>query len=394
MERNVELLLDDSHNMFKELMYRIIKFSNTLVIKKSNYLLFSSTPYINDNAIVLFNYLYEEAPLKYKYIWVLQDDIKVKNKDNIIYIKKHSLKGIYYFFRSKYIFHTHGLYMNATSSEQIVFSLWHGMPLKKIQHLFPKDLTHIANRNFSFYCTVATSSLMQQIVADCFACPKEKVKITGLPRNDYLFKKLRFETLPEASKIIVWMPTYRNGNNLTEGKQYEYGLPIIDSSNLDRFNEYCAKNNVHLLIKFHPFQMKDKEISGFSNIHVLSSSYVDTSIHFYNYLGSADALITDYSSVYIDFLAVDKPIAFILEDYEEYNDDRGFVFDDPIKYMPGSHIYNLEELETFIQEIANGIDSTKSLRDTVGVELNQFRDDKNTERLVNEIMPILLKDGK
>ena len=380
--------------MFKVFVYWILKITSSFIIKNRRYLLFTSTPSYYDNSSIVFDYIFSKYKRKFEYIWLLEDEIKTDNYQVVKYVNKHSLKGLYYFLTSKYIFHTHGLFLNANSNNQIVFSLWHGMPLKKIQHLFPKDLTHIANRNFSFYCTLATSPLMRQIVADCFACPKEKVKITGLPRNDYLFKKLRFERLPETSKIIVWMPTYRNGNNLTEGKQYEYGLPIIDTSNIERLNEHCAKNNVHILIKFHPFQMKDKEIGELSNIHILSSSYVDTSIHFYNYLGAADALITDYSSVYIDFLAVDKPIAFILEDYDEYNDDRGFVFDDPIKYMPGSHIYNLEELEAFIQEIANGIDSTKSLRDTVGVELNQFRDDRNTERFVNEIMPILLKDGK
>lgn len=380
--------------MLETFLHWTLKTINGFFFKNSRYLLFASSPSYSDNSYIVFNYMLLNNRSNFEFIWLIDDTKIIDEYKGVRFIKKRSLKGLYYFFTSKYIFHTHGLFLNANSKDQVVFSLWHGMPLKKIQHMFPKDLKRIANRNFQFDCSIATSPLMQQIVATCFACPREKVKLTGLPRNDYLFTKLRFETIPETSKIIVWMPTYRNGNNLTEGKQYEYGLPIIDSSNLGLLNEHCAKNNVHLLIKFHPFQMKDKEISGFSNIHILSSIHVDPSIHFYNYLGSADALITDYSSVYIDFLAVDRPIAFILEDYEEYSDDRGFVFDDPIKYMPGSHVYNLEELEAFIQEIGNGIDSTKSLRDTIGVELNQFRDDKNTERLVNEIMPILLKDGK
>lgn len=381
--------------MYKNLLklaYYTIKLLNT-IIPKDDSIVFTSTPNYSDSSRAVFEYMRKAYP-KIKYVWLLERFEELERLDNVKYINRHTLKGLCFFLRSSCIVNTHGLYLNAYSHKQVVICVWHGMPLKKIQHMFPKDLKHIANRNFQFNCTIATSPLMQQIVTTCFACPKEKVKLTGLPRNDYLFTKLRFETIPETSKIIVWMPTYRNGNNLIEGKQYEYGLPIIDSSNLGLLNEHCEKNNVHLLIKFHPFQIKDKEISGFSNIHILSSIYVDPSIHFYNYLGSADALITDYSSVYIDFLAVDRPIAFILEDYEEYSDDRGFVFDDPIKYMPGSHVYNLEELEAFIQEIGNGIDSTKSLRDTIGVELNQFRDDKNTERLVNEIMPILLKDGK
>lgn len=375
-----------------KILYYTIKLLN-IITPKCNYVVFTSTPNYSDSSRAVFENMRKVYP-KFKYVWLLERLEKFERFENVRYINRHTLKGLYYFLRSSYIVNTHGLYLNAYSNKQVVICVWHGMPLKKIQHLFPKDLTNIANRNFSFYCTVATSPLMQQIIADCFACPKEKVKLTGLPRNDYLFTKLKFKTIPGASKIIVWMPTYRNGNNLTEGTQYEYGLPIINSRNLGRLNEYCAMNNVHILIKLHPFQKKDKEINGYSNINVLSSIYVDMDIHFYNYLGSADALITDYSSVYIDFLAVDKPIAFILEDYKEYNDDRGFVFDDSLKYMPGSHVYNFEELKAFIHEIANDIDSTKNLRDTVGMELNMFRDNGNTERLVNEIMPVLLKDGK
>ena len=374
------------------LFYYIIKYLNFAVLKKDN-VIFTSSPSYSDNSLAVFEKMYQ-LHLFEKYIWLLEKKFDIKRYDNVIYVNRHSLKGIYYFFTSKYIVNTHGLYLNAYSDKQVVFCVWHGMPLKKIQHLFPEDLKNIANRNFEFDLTIATSSLMQKIVSQCFNCSIDKVKLTGLPRNDYLFAKLKFNNLPDNSKVIVWMPTYRNGNNLAEGKQYEYGLPIVSGYKLKELDKCCVENNVHIIIKLHPLQKKNKEISGFSNIHLLSSNYVDMSIHFYNYLGSADALITDYSSVYIDFLAVDKPIGFILEDYKEYGNDRGFVFDNPLTYMPGCHIYDIEDLKKFIVEISNGIDSTKELRNTIGIQLNQFRDNKNTERFVNEIIPVLLKDGK
>ena len=373
----------------KKIIFYIIYLVNR-ILKKRNYLLFTSTPNYSDNSLAVYEFLYKVYKNDFKFIWLFENKKEINLDKKIVYVKRHSLKGLYYFFRSKYIFHTHGLYLNATTKQQIVFSLWHGMPLKRIQYLFPKDLTNIANRKLNINITIATSDLMAEIVSRCFNCDISKVKVVGLPRNDYLFDKLKFKNIPEDQKVIVWMPTYRDGINRKEGVQYEFGLPIVNSKNYSEINEWCSKNNICIIIKFHPYQKINNILSGLSNIKIVSEDIVDEKKHFYSYLGSADALITDYSSVYIDYLSIDKPIGFILEDYAKYKDDRGFVFDNPIEYMPGVHIYNIEELKNFIEEIAHNIDSSKNLRNTMGIKLNKFRDNKNTKRFVTEILPMLL----
>lgn len=373
----------------KKIIFYIIYLVNR-ILKKRNYLLFTSTPNYSDNSLAVYEFLYKVYKNDFEFIWLFENKKEINLDKEIVYVKRHSLRGLYYFFRSKYIFHTHGLYLNATTKKQIVFSLWHGMPLKRIQYLFPKDLTNIANRKLNINITIATSDLMAEIVSRCFNCDISKVKVVGLPRNDYLFDKLKFKNIPEDQKVIVWMPTYRDGINRKEGVQYEFGLPIVNSKNYSEINEWCSKNNICIIIKFHPYQKINNILSGLSNIKIVSEDIVDEKKHFYSYLGSADALITDYSSVYIDYLSIDKPIGFILEDYAKYKDDRGFVFDNPIEYMPGVHIYNIEELKNFIEEIAHNIDSSKNLRNTMGIKLNKFRDNKNTKRFVTEILPMLL----
>ena len=373
----------------KKIIFYIIYLVNR-ILKKRNYLLFTSTPNYSDNSLAVYEFLYKVYKNDFEFIWLFENKKEINLDKEIVYVKRHSLRGLYYFFRSKYIFHTHGLYLNATTKQQIVFSLWHGMPLKRIQYLFPKDLTNIANRKLNINITIATSDLMAEIVSRCFNCDISKVKVVGLPRNDYLFDKLKFKNIPEDQKVIVWMPTYRDGINRKEGVQYEFGLPIVNSKNYSEINEWCSKNNICIIIKFHPYQKINNILSGLSNIKIVFEDIVDEKKHFYSYLGSADALITDYSSVYIDYLSIDKPIGFILEDYAKYKDDRGFVFDNPIEYMPGVHIYNIEELKNFIEEIAHNIDSSKNLRNTMGIKLNKFRDNKNTKRFVTEILPMLL----
>ena len=68
----------------------------------------------------------------------------------------------------------------------------------------------------------------------------------------------------------------------------------------------------------------------------------------YSLLGSADILLTDFSSIYIDYLLLNRPIGFVEDDFDEYSKSRGFIFDNPEEYMPGVKIRSLEDLKTFL----------------------------------------------
>ena len=98
----------------------------------------------------------------------------------------------------------------------------------------------------------------------------------------------------------------------------------------------------------------------------MTSDILDANdIPLYKFVALSDGLISDYSSIAIDYLLVDKPIAFTLDDYDLYKESRGFVFENPLDYMPGHHIYNFNDLRVFIECIATGKDSYKEERDRV-----------------------------
>ena len=58
----------------------------------------------------------------------------------------------------------------------------------------------------------------------------------------------------------------------------------------------------------------------------------------YHIMDAFDVLVTDYSSVYVDFLLLNKPIIFSCPDIEVYKRDRGFIVDDPEMFMPGAKV--------------------------------------------------------
>ena len=120
-----------------------------------------------------------------------------------------------------------------------------------------------------------------------------------------------------------------------------------------------------------------------SNIIYLTNNDLEiNNIQLYQLIGITDALLTDYSSVSLDYLLTDKPIGYLLNNFTSFQNGRGFAYHNPLEYMPGEHIYTFQDLIQFINNIAHGIDEYKERRKIVNDYVNKHQDDKNCERVV------------
>ena len=130
-----------------------------------------------------------------------------------------------------------------------------------------------------------------------------------------------------------------------------------------------------------------KEISDVivpSNIIFLTNPQLDElDIHFYSLLKDTDALITDYSSVFFDYLLIDKPLAFTVDDLESYGKNRGFVFDNPMDYMPGMKLYVVSDFYDFLSNCLNGVDEYSQQRLDVNEKVNYYKDGNNCKRIID-----------
>ena len=107
----------------------------------------------------------------------------------------------------------------------------------------------------------------------------------------------------------------------------------------------------------------------FKNILQISNEdFEKNGIPMYEFIPLTDALITDYSSIAIDYLLVNKPIAFALDDYDIYKQARGFVFDNPKSYMPGHHLYNMNDLFGFIKDVTANKDVYSEERHNMSIK--------------------------
>ena len=203
-----------------------------------------------------------------------------------------------------------------------IINLWHGIPLKRLS-LQVKGIRESKSRSrfqkFSSIC--AASTFEQFLLASCFEMHIDDIWITGTPRNDYLLYPNN-ELLQEHSylnkKVILYAPTWR-----------EYGdrssfFPFEDKD-LERLNAFLETQDAYLLMRGHREEMERiSENYGEEKLSRILPAHQEFFPDAQRLLAHVDVLVTDYSSIYLDFLLLDKPMIFIPYDLEKYQSYRGF----------------------------------------------------------------------
>ncbi len=336
-----------------------------------NEIVFMSRPDYSDNALAFYEYLKsDERFSNYKIYWAVSSNCKEgKEFENVKLYRNSGLisyKSLKLIMCAKYLFSTHDFVFPKSKSlqGQVYVMLWHGCGYKDK----PSKTT---SHNFDWACV--PGPLFVKTKAKSWNVSESKFIAKGYPRYDWMLQKsesaermaLRIKG-NSLQKLVIWMPTFRNSvvnKNTQENAITQFPL-MRDAESWDRLDLYCEKRGIKLLIKLHAVQKSyDIDFSKLKMISLLTNSDFNCyGVQMYQFLAYSDALISDYSSIAVDYLILDKPIAFALDDFEQYKKLRGFVFDDPRKYMPGHHMYSQEDLFAFLDDVANGADPYKDAR--------------------------------
>ena len=236
----------------------------------------------------------------------------------------------------------------------VFINLWHGVPLKKIVYddIYSKVtvkqkiyqiITAIPFRKEYYF---STSNQVSRIYRSCFATDEKHIIQIGQVRNDMFFdgslKRIHYSDV-DYKKLLVYMPTHRN-----EG-QTEINLERI--FDLEDLNDFCKENGLLFLIKKHYYHQNEKtDLSAYSNIIDYTSLPCDTQELLFN----ADILVTDYSSCYIDYLLLDRPIVFYNYDYEEYLKKDREMYYNYEDVTPGGKAENYYEFRAALKKALNG----------------------------------------
>ncbi len=356
-------------------VFPVFTLVNKLLPKsKKTILIYCANDELNDNSEALYAYLMkEEYYKKYKIYCSLKNykNYKSPYPGRVKFI--FPVSGVWHYMFSKYVFYSMGKVPIKPTKKQVVIYLTHGIPLKKSVD-YKKD-------SFFTYMSI-TSEFFREKIAKSYECPESKICICGEPKTDRMFQ---YTENQEETKLIIWAPTFRQSDYLGyDDSQMPTFLPFINDDEWEDFNEILREKNVKIIAKLHPAQT----VGGFSdaiysNLEIYSDkAFKEKGMELYELLGRSNALIADYSSVYLEYLLLDRPIGFALADYEDYKNTRGFVLGNQIDYMPGKKIYNREDLYEYISDIVNNRDSYKREREKMGNLFHHYKDGHNTERIL------------
>lgn len=366
-----------------------ISYMISFIIPSGKVLLFFSYPNFTDNAYAMYMFILRTPKYKgYKKVWILdknepnyhktREEIKMCDAATLVF-SRNSIIAIWYYYRSKYFFFTHSLYSSlSVRKERNRINLWHGMPLKNIGLLQKNTYTSRTSSDI----IISTSPLFQDIMSRAFGSPTDKVLITGQPRNDMFWAETDFFDKngiqrEKYKKVGVWLPTYRTSLNageiLVEGKQCDF-ISFLSLDDIGKLNDFLQREEVLLIIKIHPMDLLNKkEFPTFSNILIFTNDRFNSQL--YPLLGASDFLLTDYSSVWVDYEILNKPIGYVFDDLDEYEESRGFTVDNLINKLPGQIISNMEELTSFIKcpEVQRSQDVIK---------WNEYKDNHSSLRII------------
>ncbi|QNQ80899.1 CDP-glycerol glycerophosphotransferase family protein [Lactobacillus sp. PV034] len=271
---------------------------------------------------------------------------------------------------AKYLFTTHQPFK--IKKKQICTNFWHGIPLKRMGFMAANDSYKNDLHNMKIWQNIAdrvisSSALYDTLMSACVGIEGKKYINNGFPRIDALYapvvskKELLnslFNTNDKDGKVGIYMPTFRFElddkevmNKIKMGNFFAFA--DFDG---EKLNQELRKLHHYLIIKLHPYEMKLFENKGknYSNIVFLNNSYLEENNYdLYELLGLTDYLMTDFSSIYFDYLHLNKPIIFITNYLEQYEKTRGLLIDPYEDVVPGPTVNNQRELVSQIATLSN-----------------------------------------
>ncbi len=283
------------------------------------------------------------------------------------------------------------------NKNQTMINLWHGIPMKSMAYMEGEGKDHSPGE-FNEDYLITSSKLESNLMAACRHTEYKKHRILGSPRNDYLLSPLKdlgsLNFIKKYKSVIIYVPTFREGYlDRIEGKNFGnlFNFKYLDEN---RLINYLKSNNVLLVLKYHPFEEKQKKHkhSLCDNIFYLTNDILKTNnLDLYEFLPHTNLLITDYSSIYLDYLLLDKPIIFTPVDLEDYRENRGLLLEPYEYWTPGPRCIEQEILQDEILKSLNNPDYYKKEREEMRKIFHKFKDGKSTERVIELIEEILDK---
>ncbi len=271
-----------------------------------------------DNPKYLFLYLNSNSNYKCYWFTSSREVFNGLKKKGYSVVYNFSLKAIKILKKAGYIISSSKLDLDflpiSFSKETIIVFTWHGHQFKKII----ADFSGHSPEEVKYYdYLISPSKNINKYLISAFQIDPKKIIITGLPRNDILFQsdeklinkiKNKYEISKKYKKIILFAPTWR---------QKKFVKIPLKKEEINEIIKFLEDKNFLLIYKPH---IIDNTVLFENSKNVI---VIDKSEEPQELIIISDMLITDYSTIYFDFILIQKPAILFPYDFEEYVKYRG-----------------------------------------------------------------------
>lgn len=315
------------------------------------------------NPYAIFLELLEDPDFAHlTHIWVLADDRSdtvlletYRNHPRVRFVKRHSGEYLKYLCSAKYLVNNvsfHNYFIKKPG--QIYVNTWHGIPLKTLGFDMPNGGLETSNIIRNFLQTdymVSASPFLTQIYRKAYKLENlypGKIIEEGYPRLDLLTRFDRAKILEKLKsygveidpnrKVVLFAPTWR-------GKSYAQASADVDFyfSFRDELEQALGDSGYQILIKVH------QRVYELAKEKLTDSCFIPSAVDANEVLAVTDILVSDFSSIYIDFLATGRPILFYIPDLESYSTERG-LYRSP-SHLPGPCTGSAAQIGDWISRI-------------------------------------------
>lgn len=338
-------------------------------MKKIN-ITFCSFPDYSGNAKGLYEYIIKRNVSNFNLVWI------VYNKDSVDKLKQIGIYAILigtdefkeYISTTDIFFTTHGNLTGDKTEKSLYVELWHGIGPKPIgymtKNMLAQDRVWYKELEKRIDYFVTPSQFWKVLFSSMFGVNPDRVLPLGLPILDHIknadgkknLSKVLDTEVNKYNKIIYYLPTFRKGC----GRECESNINKNNIFNFFEYNEeellkYLKDNNYLLVLKRHPSEELKFSYTENENFHLITDDMLaENGITVNEILNAADIMITDYSSVGVEFVFLNKPVIYVDKDEEEYRNNRGIFFDNYEFWTQGITCSTLEGLKDIIKKLESG----------------------------------------
>lgn len=313
-------------------LFRVLSW---VIPKENNLYIFGSNEgkYFSDNSRALFEHMKNNEPA-IKAIWFTNsnnvfDEIEGMFPGSVV--RSPSIRASLIYLKAEQAIISFG-FQDLCKMPWIpsieINQLWHGIPIKKIGSLRKSTKTEsdygptwpIFTRwmdNVDRFFVASEYEKRAHIRA--FGIPEDRFILSGNPRNDRLYRIRHEQEVNKQENVILYAPTFRSRHQSGQDRKYVLIHPDLDEKIM---HDFLVQNNARLIVR--PHWIEGERSFNSDRIDCLTHED-EPDLH--QIFTKSDILITDYSSAFIDWLILDRPVIFAPYDLLTYQSENGFLED-------------------------------------------------------------------